>query len=237
MKNSTIIGIVAIAFILVFGFILYDKLPSQNTKTISSSGTSTIKSMPDEASLYIRIDTIKQSADESKKQNSEISNKILYELYKLGIEKKDIETSQYNIYEEFDWSQEGRKSLGYKTQNILKLKLKDFDLIGKAVDAATSAGATGIDSINFELSDEKQREIKKEALTKASQDARAKAEATVSGLNIKLGDIVSITGSNYDYRPYPLYAKDSGIALAEATTNIMPKELEVTANVEVVFEL
>ncbi len=237
MKNGIIIGIVAIAFILVFGFILYDKLPSQNIKTISSSGTSTIKSMPDEASVYVSINTLKDNADESKKQNSEISEKIMNSLSALGIDKTKIETSQYNIYQDYDYSQDGRKPLGFRTNNVLKIKLSDFDLIGKVVDVATAAGATGIDSINFEISDDKQKKLKKEALTKASQDARSKAEAIVSGLNVKLGDIVSITSSNYDYRPYPLYAKASGIALAEATTNIMPQELEVTANVEVVFEI
>ena len=237
MKNNNLIGIALIVLIVVAGFIVYEKLPNKNQRTLSSSGTATIKSMPDEASIYVNIETLKSSAEESKNENSKISDKILDELYNLGIDKKSIETSSYNIYEEFDWSENGRKSLGFKTSNILKVKLTDFDLIGKVVDAAVNSGATGINNIDFELSEDKQKEIKKETLAKASQDAREKAEAIVNGLGASIKRIVSVSDTSYDYRPYPLFARGGTVTLEQAKTDIMPRELEVTANVNVVFEI
>jgi len=236
-NNALIISVAIVVSILVIAFVINEKLPDKGQRTISSSGTATIKSMPDESSVYIAIETSKASAEESKNENSKISDRILNELYSIGIDKKDIETSSYNIYEDFEWSETGKKSLGFKTSNLLRVKVKNFDLIGQVVDATVNAGATGINGINFELSEEKQKEIKKEALEKASQDAREKAEAIAKGLNTKIGKIISVTNVDYGYVPYPLYAKGAGVTLEQATTEIMPRELEVTANVNVVFEI
>jgi len=148
----------------------------------------------------------------------------------------------YNIYEEFDWTDDGRESLGYKATNMLKVKTKDFDLIGKIIDISINAGATNINSVNFELSEEKQAELKREALAKASADARLKAEGMAAGLGAKLGKIMSISDSSYNYRPYPMFDMAETMAAGEIKSMvedvvINPRKLEVRANVNVVFAL
>lgn len=158
-----------------------------------------------------------------------------------GIDKEEIETSSYNIYPDYDWSSGSQKLKGYKTSNILKITTKDFSKIGRIVDVSIDNGATLIQSINFELSQDKQNEIKQEAIAKASEDARTKAEATAQGLNAKLGKVKSVTISDYNYYPYPYFMADASVGVAEArkaaSVEIAPGKLEVTANVNVIFEL
>ena len=234
-RNALIAVLVIAGVVLALGYNFLDRgMPTD--KTISSDGVATIKTMPDLASVNVRIETLMPTAEASKNKNSEISERVMEALLKI-VDKKDISTEYYNIYPEYDWSDNKQTLKGYRTQNTLKIKIKDFDNVGKVVDAAVDAGASGIDSINFELSDDKNSELKKEALAKASKDAREKAEAIVGGLNAKLGDIVSVTTSDYNYLPIPIYRADAGVALEKAVTEIQPKELEVTANVQVTFEL
>ena len=237
-NNALLITLIIVIGALILGYGLMDKFPSTNEKTLTSQGTSLIKSMPDEASVYINIETLDSSSDLSKTKNDEISKKVNDALKLLLVDK--VETSQYNIYEDFDYSQGERKSRGFKTTNILKVTVNDFSKIGKVIDSSVSAGATGISSVNFELSQARQNELKKQALEQASNDARLKAESIASGLNSKVTDIVSVSTSDFNYRPYPLYAMAEGAPLKSSTdigTSISPQELEVTANVNVVFKL
>lgn len=158
---------------------------------------------------------------------------------KNWIYKKDIETINYNIYPEYDWSSGKQESKGYRTTNTLKVTTQYFDDLGAIVDSAVKAGATGIDSINFELSKDKQNEVKREALAKATEDAKLKAEAIANGLGAKLGKLTSVTESSYNYIPYPLFRGGGDIAAAEkaVSTNIEPQNLEITASINVVYQI
>lgn len=239
MKKNNLHGYIIIAVvILVIGFGIYSKLPDVNKETISSQGSAVMKADADEVAVYVSIETLKDSADTSSEANKKISNDIMNALYALGISRADISTENFRVYEEFDWSEDGRKSLGFKTVNNLKIKTSDFMLTGKIVDAAVEDGGV-INYINFELDEETEKELKKQALEEAGRDARDKAEALVKGVDGKLGKIVSVSESGYGYRPYPMFEKSmGGRALEEAvSTDIVPKELEVSANVQVVFEL
>ncbi len=236
MDKNTLIAVLVIAGLVVgLGYTFLERT-TPDEKTVSANGVATIKTMPDLASVNVRIETLMPTAEASKNKNNEISEAVKRALLKI-VKEKDIQTEYFNIYEEFDWSEGKQKSKGYKTMNTIKIKVYDFDDVGKVVDAAVDGGANGIDSINFELSDDKKSELKKEVLEKAAKDAREKAEAIASGLNAKLGEIVSVTTSDYDYMPIPIYRAEAGIALEKAVTDINPRELEVSANVQVTFEL
>ena len=239
MKNNNLVTIL-IALVVIIGLVLYFNSQKEKT-TLNVSGQSTIEALADEASIYIGIETLKGNAEDSKNENSIISEKVLKSLENSGINKNDIETSSYNIYPEYNWDNGKQELKGYKTSNILKVKTKDFSKIGKIVDVSVDNGATLIQSINFELSQEKQNEIKQEAISKASEDARIKANATAQGLNAKLGKVKQVAVSDYNYYPYPYFLAESGGGVLDArkavSAEILPGKLEVKASVNVVFEL
>ncbi|MEK6872696.1 MAG: SIMPL domain-containing protein [Nanoarchaeota archaeon] len=60
------------------------------------------------------------------------------------------------------------------------VKIKDSNLVGRAVDVVIDDEGL-VQNINFEISKETENTLKKEALTKAAQDAREKAEALAEG--------------------------------------------------------
>ncbi len=236
MKNTNTI-LIAIIILLVGGFLFYNSSVREKT-TINVNGESTISAVADEVSVYVGIDTLKNTAEASKDENAEISDNVLTALIKAGIKREEIETSSYNIYPEYDWSTGNQDLKGYRTSNILKIKTTDFTKVGKIVDESIDAGATTIQSINFELSQEKQNQIKTEAISKATEDAKVKAEATAQGLGAKLGRVKSVTISDYNYYPYPIYTLESGADVKQAvSTEILPSSLDVRAMVNVVFEI
>lgn len=232
MKRNNLI-ILGVFLLVLFGmFIIYDKLPSSK-ETITANGIANIKATPDKASTYVRIESLKNTAEAAKNDNDAKSNAVMTALKKLDVK---IETSQYNMYPEYDWTN-GQKLIGYKVMNVLKVSTDYFDDLGVIVDAAVKAGGL-IDNINFELSPARESEFKKKALEEAGKDAKEKAEAIAAGMGVKLGRLVSVSSSDFYYRPYPLYEKGMGVAVAETVRTIIePQELEVSANINVVYNI
>lgn len=226
--------------VLVVGCVqLGDKDKNEDKKTITTTGNAQIKVQPDIAIVYVTVETNGKTSSASTGNNSNIVDKVYAALYKLNVPRENIATEYFNTNEDFDWTDGGRKSLGFKTSHALRIKTEKFTDIGNIIDAAVGAGATRIDNVNFDLSDAKKKELKKKALSDASKDAREKAEAIASGAGATLGDIVSISDATYDYEPYPIFrnvmAADEAVSAAK--TEISPQTLDVTASVQVVYEM
>lgn len=239
INKDIVVLIVVLAIILVItGFLMYSN--SGEKAKITTNGRSEIKIAPEFVSVYIFIETLNDSAQIAKDKNAEISENVLTALLKTGLEKKDIETVNYNIYENYIWDGEKQKKEGFKVSNNLKVKVKNIDLTGKVVDVVIDNKAL-VQSINFEISLETENKLKKEALAKAAQDAREKAKALAEGSGGKLGKLVGLSDNQFYYNPYPIYAyaeSIGGVADAKrAVTNIQPQELIVTGNVNAVYEI
>ena len=151
----------------------------------------------------------------------------------------------YNIYPdyEYDYSTGKRTEKGFVAQQSIEVKTRNFDKVAGIVDASVDSGAL-ISWINFELSDEKQSELKAQALKEAGEDAKKKAEATASGLDKKLGKLVSVKGEEFNYGPYQYFAASgstdavkAGAEAKDAALNLGPKDVEVTATVTVEYAL
>jgi uncharacterized protein YggE len=242
MDNSVKITLIiagTIVLLAALGWLAFSGIASG--KTVSSQGSAEIKALPDIVSVYLSVETNATTASEAKEKNAEISDAVLTNLLKLGLERKDITTQNYNIYEDFEYTRDGRKSLGWKVSNQMKVELKSekMNLAGDVIDAGVNAGAT-VSYINFELSLDKQNELKAQALKSATQDATTKAASMASGAGKKLGSLVSVTDSSFDYRPWPIFAESAvgGVTAAKAAvTNIQPGEQTVSASVLVTYKI
>lgn len=246
MKQTNITAII-VAIIVVIGvllavWLLVGRMPATTTgNTISATGNAQMTVMPDEAVVYVMVETHELTAEKAKDENSRISDAVNTALLNVNIAKSDIQTQNFNIYPEYDWSNGTQTLKGYVASNQLVVKTKDFSNVGKIVDAAVDKGGL-VNSINFDLTNDKTNEYKKTVLANASQDAKAKAEAIAAGLGKKLGKLVSVQASDYNYMPYPIYARSdmmaSGAAEAKvAATNIQPHSLDVTATVSVSYAI
>jgi len=236
----------AIIIVALIGAVGFYKLvnPYSAGNTISVQGNSVIKVTPDIVTVYFNVETNGETAVEAKDANSEIVDDLITALVKQGFERADIQTQSLNIYEDIRWENGKEKSYGYKASHQIKVELStnQADEIGEVIDAGVDAGAL-LQYINFELSNDKQNEYKAQALKEAGEDAKIKAESLAEGLDKKLGSLVSISSSDWGYRPWALYSNAGGDMLAEAasakqaTTDIQPGTQEVTGYVSVVYKL
>ncbi|MCU0642074.1 MAG: SIMPL domain-containing protein [archaeon] len=238
----TLIITVAILAIAGAAGLLYWKTANP-AETVSVSGSSVIKATPDIVTVYFTVQTSGATAEEAKDNNSEIVDEVITNLVKLGLERKDIATENYNVYPDYDWINGRQVSRGYKATHSIKVELSaaKMDKVGSVIDAGVEGGAT-INYINFELSKDTENAYKAQALKEATEDARLKADSMASGLGKSVSGIKSVSAVDFGYYPWRVYGAEGAIAdvamAKEAVaTNIQPGEREVNAQVNVVFEL
>jgi uncharacterized protein len=238
-NNKVLVGILIIAIIAVA---LYLGVGSSGA-TVSAIGESEIKAQPDLVKVYFNIQTNGNSSKEAKDSLDEISESVQIALLRLKLDREKIQMQSYNIYQEYDWSNGQRKEKGFVASQQIVVETEDFDLTVGIVDAGVDNGAL-VNWINFELSEERQKEYKKKALEEAGKDAKAKAEATASGLGKSLGRLVSVQSQDFRYGPYRYF--ETGVAesgtmntatVKEAALNIAPRDVSVNAVISVQYKL
>lgn len=236
-SNKLIMGIIIAIVLVVAAYYFYVSGPS-----ISATGNSEITARPDMISIYVISQARNESSSAAQQKVIEISDKFVAELEKLGISGEDIELSNYNVYEEFDWIDNERKSLGFIASQSITVKLTDFNKTSSIIRAATTAGAL-VSGINYELSIAKQNEYKAQALKEAGADAKIKASSLASGFDRRLGRLVSVQSQDFNYMPYPLYAKEDVAVVLEnagaesAIRSISPTDLTVSASVSATYSM
>ncbi len=183
---------------------------SQQTYTITIDGEGKITATPDIAEISLGLQTENIKVAVAQKENTEKMNKIIAELKAAGIESKDIKTTAYTIYPNYDYPS-GRQVLrNYVVSQNVTVKIRDLDKIGDIVQQAGSLGANQIGGLSFTI-DEPEK-IKQQAREKALLAAKEKAEALAKIAGVKLGKLVSFTESSYggpipNVRDYALKAE------------------------------
>jgi uncharacterized protein YggE len=243
-KDKTLI--ISATVIVVVAMIIYAFFQINPSQTISVSGESQIEVVPDLVSVNFNIETRDSTASGAKDTNTEIYDNLVVALTAKGIEESEIKTLNFNVYPEYDWINGRRVEKGYVAQHSVKVELStdESDKITGIIDAGVDSGAL-INYINFELSEALQNGKKMEATQKATEDAKIKAEAIAQGLGARLGSIVSVTDSGFNYYPWPLYERADAATVEEAgsaaktvaSAGITPGEQTVYGSVSVVYKI
>ena len=210
--------------------IILDTL-QKNQMTVT--GSATIQTPPDTAIAQIGVQTIGEEVDPVIAENNKKAEEIISSITSLGVDKKDIQTVSFNIYPLRDYNKDPNKIVGFQVDNIISVRFRNLNIIGKGLQAAISAGANNINSLNFTV--DNPEPIRNEARTLAIQDARKKAESMAQAAGIELGKIVNVIElSSYS----PIISRvDYDKAAAEAAVPVESGELSLTVQVQLVFEL
>ncbi len=204
------------------------------------NGEGKVTAVPDVAILSVGVEAQAVSVAEAQSQASEAMDKVVAALKSNGVAEKDIQTTSFNIYKVTRWDNSANQEIvtGYRVSNMVSAKIRDTGKAGTVIDAVAAAGGdlTRINSISFTIDDP--AKFQEQARQKAVADAAAKAKQLAEAAGVKLGKPIYITESSYVpstiYRDSALKAEASS---GETTTSISAGELEVTANVQISYEI
>ncbi|WP_163103191.1 SIMPL domain-containing protein [Peribacillus alkalitolerans] len=205
--------------------------PTSSAK-ITVEGTGTVKVQPDRVNITIGVVTDGTNVTEIQAKNAATMNQVLTSIKQLGIPDSAIQTTQYQIDAQYDYSKTPPAFIGYKVTNAVNVTINEIGKTGIIIDSAVKNGANFIGSITFTVSSPSA--YYQSALTLAVQDARQKAVtlARASGYN-KEPIIVDIS-EVFEQGPRPYMVAS---AKYDITTPIQPGELSINAKIIVKFKL
>jgi uncharacterized protein YggE len=203
------------------------------------NGEGKVTAVPDVAILRVGVEAQAVDVAEAQSQAQSAMDKMMTALKSNGVAEKDIQTSSFSINKVSRWDATKQQEIvtGYRVSNMVTAKIRTVSKAGTVIDAVTSAGGdlTRIDSISFTIDDP--ATYREQARKKAVADAAAKAKQLADAAGVKLGKPIYITESSYV--PATIY-RDSAVkseAASGTTTPISAGELEVTANVQIIYEI
>lgn len=202
--------------------------------TVSAEGKAT--AVPDIAVVNAGFSANGQSVSVIQNQANIVIKKITSDLKNLGIDAKDIQTSNYNIYPNYDYRENTQTINGYNINVSLTVKVRDFNKINNVIDTTTADGANQIGGLSFTVDNPEkyQAEARREAIAKA----KIKAEEIAKESGINLGRLINVS-EGYSTPPVPMYTKAldaSGRGGGGEPTQVEPGSSEITVTVTLSYE-
>jgi uncharacterized protein YggE len=206
--------------------------PSQ-LKTIQVTGQGMVSATPDQAILLLAVQTQATSATKASSDNAAAMSSVMDALVSAGISKSAIQTVSYSLTPVYENKQDqtAPRVLGYLARNAIQVTITDLSLVGKVLDAAISAGVNEVQGVMFTLSPSAFSAIERQASQLAIKDADANAKAIASSLGVTLLGPISVSPA-YTYQPII-----ERLGASSAQTPIQPGSLQVTANVQITYQI
>ncbi|MFA6369524.1 MAG: SIMPL domain-containing protein [Patescibacteria group bacterium] len=240
MKRASVL-ILAIA-ILTLGAVAIVALVNKDktTEYFTVSAEETVYAPADIASLEVGVRSgIKSTPQEAANESNNKTNDIIEELANLGVEEKDIKTSNYRLSPEYNWTESrGQQLVGYEVTQSLTIKIRDLEKISSVISQTTEKGANQVGNISFTIDDDES--LKSEARAAAITKAQNKAKEIAAQSGLKLGRLLNVEEGYSSQIITPSYNKMMDLAGGSESVsapNIQTGENEVSVSVILTYKV
>lgn len=229
----------AITAIVIVTVVMALKNNDQDRFSVVGSGT--VYAKADIANIEIGLKTgTKKTAAEATVESTNKINKITSAITNLGVEEKDIKTSNYTLSPVYNWTNDkGQELVGYEVTQVLTLKIKDLSKIGDIIAKTTEQGANQVGNISFTIDDE--FALKNQAREIAINKAKEKAVMIANQSGMKLGKVKSVV-ENTEPVISPIAYTNAKLDMSASTGGLTSPEIqsgqnEIKVDVTLVYEV
>ena len=222
----------------------YGQSPSSNdiaVPALTVRGSGDIAAAPDQALVQLGAAARSERATDAQQQVNRIVAAILKAVKAAGIPAENISTAELSLVPIYE--QSSRKTaepgglpriVGYSAANAVRVEINEINKVGDVIDAGINAGANRLDGLSFALRDDAL--LRQKALQKAALNARQKAEAIASALNLRLVRILEITEEGV-HTLQPQFRMQRMVAAAAESTPVEPGQIQVSASVAIGYQI
>jgi uncharacterized protein len=203
--------------------------------TVTVRGVGLVRAEPDEAVLWITLSALEDAPGSALSDVSTRASALVALLDEVGVSKADRSTSGISVAEEFDHTEEGRRSLGHRASAGTSLRLTDPDLIGRLIAQATQDLDARIDGPRWSISLD--NPVRLEAAREAAADARRKAEAYAKGVGATVGRLVRLSEAGDRGPEVVRSARAVSLSSGHHPIPVEPGEHDITASIWATFTL
>ncbi len=203
MKIATV-GLIALAAVLALSAcstLAPAATVTEQPHTINVTGSGVAYGRPDIAVAQIGVQTRDADPAKAVAGNTEKMQAIMAALKGLGIDEKDIQTTNFSVSAQQNYDDKGQPTdLTYVVDNSVSVTVRDLTKVGDVLGKSAAAGANTVNGVSFSVSD--QSALEAQARDKAMADAKARAEQLAAAAGVSLDKPLNIS----EYSSGPVYA-------------------------------
>lgn len=203
------------------------------TPQINVTGEGSIKIKPNYAVISIGSEIKTLDATKSKKQNDDVISKLIQVIKKAGVNEKDYQTQNVNLYRTKDYQD---KKEYFVANQTISITLKDLNKYETLMSDLIDAGANSINGVEFKSTEVENfaSEIRKKAVA----NAKKKADDYASALNQNVGKALIVNDNSNINNPRVYMFKAANMAeSADVSQTLAVGEIEISSMVNITFEL
>lgn len=213
--------------------------------TLTVRGEAELEKPADQLTVSIGVVTEHASATRAMEQNTERMRRVIDAVEDAGLDDDEYQTGRFQVQPVYsrrppradaEWTPQ---IVGYRVMNSISVKTGQLDLAGPIIQKANEAGANSIDSISFGLASA--RTHRAGAITEATRNARADAQALANASGVRLVRILSINLDDSRDPIQPVMYERSMMTAARGAPDpsapISPGDVTVRASVTIVYEI
>jgi uncharacterized protein YggE len=209
---------------------------TSGARTITVTGSGEVILVPDLAYINVGIHTEAEDVTSAVNSNNSQARAIKEAMVGMGVEEKDIQTSNFNVYSMNRYDDMGNiAGTNYAVDNTLYIIVRDMPRMSEILDAALGAGANQIYGISFDIAN--RADAMAQARDLAIKDAEEKALSIANTAGVQLGQVLNISVKNNSYvQTLAGYGMGGGMMDQAASVPVSAGQIVVTANADVVYE-
>lgn len=202
------------------------------------SGLGIATGTPDLTTLSLGVFVTAETVAEARDAAALSMTKVMTALKNQGVLDADITTSHFRIREEYDYSRQTRKKLGYSVSNGLTVIVRQTDSTAAVIDAAVAAGGDHIKFSNIDFTFSDSSALEREAREAAVAVMQEKASQLAEFAGRELGELKMLSDVPIDAGGYSQHDRLLAASMEAAyDTPISIGDDDIAAIVYGVYEL
>lgn len=231
-------SLLALALALGAGPAAQAQMMQPPPRTLNVAGHGEVRAQPDLARVTLGVEARRVKLEEARAEVGRTVDAVLRLTRDLAIDPEYVQATRVNIQPEYNWDNAARERtlIGYVVRRQVQVELRNLDNLGRLLERAVDAGVNQVG--DPELDSSRRRELEREALAKAVEDARLNADTLARAAGVQVGAARSLVAQSVA-PPQPMFRM---AAMAEAAPGgdaapYQSGEMTFTATVQAEFDL
>ena len=211
----------------------------ERPRIVSTTGQGEVSAQPDMARVTLGVDARRKTLAEARTEVTAAIDRLLALTRELKIDPRYVNATRLQVRPEYTWNEQSRKQvlLGYYVGRQVEVELRDLDQLGPLLERAVTAGANQVGDASLDST--RRKELERQAMTLAVQDAAANAGTLAQAAGARLGPVRTLNASASP-PPMPMYrmaAMADAAAAPPAESTYAAGEMKFAATVAAEYDL
>ena len=225
--------------VVLFTSIVLSSQEEKEPQTIALTSEAEKELQPDMYRLSVGVSQTGENLSQIEASVTQKMSAITQSLKEMGYNESELQTQQFRVSEDYYSNREENSPQRYRVTQELQIESKKTQKVSETIQEALNNGANSINSLTFDVTDEKKASVKNSLLKEAYSSSYEQAEVLADSSNSKIIGVQNIQVENTRYVPYRTsYAsQDTMEGSAGSSISIEEGDVSVSSSIRVVYEI